>query len=145
MKITILDKQPSEETEVIIKCDVLDETLINLVNSLKCEQAKLPVHIDGEIEFLDYKDIYYIEAVDQKVFVYTKTKVYEVRRRLYELLEILPAADFIRISKPIIANIKKVKRLSPALGGRFEAQLINGEKIIISRQYVPDFKQRLGL
>jgi len=39
----------------------------------------------------------------------------------------------------------KVKSLSPAFGGRFEAVLDNGEKTIISRQYVPVLKERLGL
>ena len=41
--------------------------------------------------------------------------------------------------------VDKVKSLSPAFGGRFEAVLDNGEKTIISRQYVSVLKERLGL
>jgi len=145
MKITILDKAPEEENEIILKCDALDDNIINLINMLKCEKAKLPVYMEGEITLLDYSEIFYFEAVDQKVFAYTKSEVYEVKKRLYELLEILPPGDFIRISKPVIVNLRKIKRLSPALGGRYEALLINGERVIISRQYVSDFKERLGL
>jgi len=145
MKITIIDKLPTEENEIIIKCDALDDNIVGLINSLKCENSKLPAFLEGEIVFLDYNEIFYFEAVDQKVFAYTKSHVYEVKKRLYELLEIVPFKDYIRISKSVIVNIKKLKRLSPALGGRFEALLMNGEKIIISRNYVPDFKERLGL
>ncbi len=45
----------------------------------------------------------------------------------------------------MILDLSKVKRFAPSIGGRFEAVLTNGEKVIISRQYVPDVKKRLGL
>lgn len=50
-----------------------------------------------------------------------------------------------RASKSMVLNLNKIKHLSPAFGGRFEALLENDEKVIISRQYVPVLKERLGL
>jgi DNA-binding LytR/AlgR family response regulator len=47
--------------------------------------------------------------------------------------------------KSVFVNLSKVRSLSPALSGRFEATLENGEKVIISRQYVGDLKKRLGI
>ena len=44
-----------------------------------------------------------------------------------------------------ILNLDKIKSLSPAFGGRFEALLKNGEKTVISRQYVGVLKKKLGL
>ena len=73
------------------------------------------------------------------------TNVYEVKEKLYELETILPVTSFIRSSKSNILNLDKIKSISPAFGGRFEAVLINEEKTIISRQYVPVLKERLGL
>ncbi|MFD2881540.1 hypothetical protein ACFTAO_45705 [Paenibacillus rhizoplanae] len=35
--------------------------------------------------------------------------------------------------------------MRPSLSGRFTALLDNGERVVISRQYVPVLKQRLGL
>ena len=35
----------------------------------------------------------------------------------------------------------KLESISPALNGRFTAHMKNGEKIIISRQYVPEIKR----
>ena len=37
----------------------------------------------------------------------------------------------------------KVRSIRPALNGRFMCQLVNDEKIIISRKYVPEIKERL--
>ena len=69
----------------------------------------------------------------------------KVREKLYTLEGMLPVESFMRASKSAILNLNKVKSLSPAFGGRFEAVLDNGEKTIISRQYVPVLKERLGL
>ena len=56
-----------------------------------------------------------------------------------------PHSDFLRISKSVIANVSKISLISRAFGAKLEAKLKNGEKIIISRQYVPELKRKLGL
>ena len=91
------------------------------------------------------QEIYYFETVDQKVFVYCKNEVYEIRSRIYELEEMLAGKDFFRASKSVLLNLNVIKSLSPAFNGRFEAVLKNGEHVIISRQYVSLLKEKLGL
>jgi DNA-binding LytR/AlgR family response regulator len=91
------------------------------------------------------KDVFYFEAVDNKVFLYLEKEVYETKLKLYELEERFVGTDFLRVSKSVIMNLAKVKTLSPAFNGRFEATMKNGEKVIVSRQYVPVLKDKLGL
>ena len=43
----------------------------------------------------------------------------------------------------MLLNLLKVKSIKPALSGRYTALLKNGEEIVISRKYVPDFKDTL--
>ena len=62
-----------------------------------------------------------------------------------KLEERFRGTDFFRASKSVILNLSKIKNLTPALGGRFEAAMKNREKILISRQYVPILKEKLGL
>ncbi len=152
MKITIVDSLPGEEDEIIVKCSSLSEPVIRLLNELKNSDLakekvlhKLHVYLDGEIYLIEPAEVYYFEYVDQKVFVYCKSKVYEIRNKLYELEEMLSVKDFIRVSKSCILNLNKIHRLSPGFGGRFEALLKNGERVIISRQYVNVMKEALGL
>ena len=71
--------------------------------------------------------------------------VYECRLKLYELERRFAETDFFRATKSTIINLSKVKNFSPAFNGRFELLLKNGEKLIVSRQYVPDLKGKLGL
>ena len=49
----------------------------------------------------------------------------------------LPVNLFFRANKAVIVNVDKIKKLSPAFSGRFEATLKNDFKVIISRNYVP--------
>lgn len=145
MKITILDIEPDQEEEIILKCHKVDDSLVKMLNHLKQGTEKLNVYREGEIYRIDPEEIYYFESVDQKVFAYCRTQVYEIKNKLYELEEALPPRDFLRASKSSILNLNKIKRLAPAFGGRFEALLKNGEKVIISRQYVGNLKEKLGL
>ena len=79
------------------------------------------------------------------MFAYAKDAVYETKSRLYELEAELPKQDFFRASKSTIINLDKIKTLSPAFGSRFEVKLTNGECLIISRQYVSQLKEKLGI
>ena len=98
---------------------------------------------NDKIRQIDAGDVYYFEAVDNKVFLYLEQGVYEIKYKLYEIEEEYANTDFFRASKSVIINLAKVKQFAPDFGGRFEAQMKNGEKLIISRQYAPSVKRRI--
>ncbi len=145
MKITIEDRPDGGEDEIIIRCKHVDEHLLKLVYALKAGQEKLTATKGTDIVQIAPKDIFYFEAVDNKVFLYLEKDVYETKQKLYELEERFRGTDFVRVSKSVILNLSKVKSLSPAFNGRFEATMKNGEKLIVSRAYVPVLKEKLGL
>lgn len=145
MKITIQDRPDGEEDEIIVRCRHLDDRLLKMIYALKEGREKLTALRDGKFVQLPPKDIYYFEAVDNKVFIYLEKDVYECRFKLYELEQRFMETDFFRATKSTIVNLSKVKSFSPAFNGRFELLMKNGEKLIVSRQYVPDLKAKLGL
>ena len=130
MKVTVLDVGPEEEEEIVIKCRALDDHVIKMINYLKQGGRKLKAYQEGELFFLEPGEIFYFESVDQKVFAYSKSQVYQIKSKLYELLEELPGWDFVRVSKSTILNLNQIKSLSPAFGGRYQALMKNGEKVI---------------
>lgn len=145
LKITIITPSPGEEEEIIFRCHTLTDEMKQLVYRLEHGDMKLTGYDENGIYPLEASDVYYFEATDNKVFAYCERDVYEVREKLYQLEELLVSFSFMRASKSMILNLNKIKHLSPAFGGRFEALLENKEKVIISRQYVPVLKERLGL
>lgn len=145
MKIRIEDIGPEEEEEIILRCRTLDDSLLQLIYGLKMKARKISGSKDGLITMIFPKDIYYFEAVDNKVFMYLNKEVYETKMKLYEIEKEFDGTDFFRASKSVILNISKIKSLASAFNGRFEATLLNGEKVIISRQYTGTLKNKLGL
>ncbi len=145
MKIIIEDCNPGEEDQIIVRCKELDENLLKILSELKLGQKKLAGIKDGNITMIEPSYVYYFEGVDNKVFMYCKQNVYETKLKLYEIEEEYENTNYFRASKSVILNVSKIKSISPAYSGRFEALLFNGEKVVISRQYVPDLKKKLGL
>ena len=93
MKITIVDKQPDEEDEILVKCSTLDDSIVKLLNSFKSGKGKLVFYKDEKIVLFEPKDIFYFESVDDHVFAYTKDAVYESKEKLYQLEQELRTAE----------------------------------------------------
>ncbi|MDR1001745.1 MAG: LytTR family transcriptional regulator DNA-binding domain-containing protein [Oscillospiraceae bacterium] len=146
MKITIQAPREGEEEEIIIRAGSISPHTFALIEALGGKSSGRLVGYVGEcMEILQTELIFYFEAVDNRVFAYCDSEVYEVKQKLYEIEELLCNDNFFRASKSTVLNISKIKRIAPLFNGRFEALLKNGEKTVISRQYVSVLKQKLGI
>lgn len=145
MKITVETLPEGSETELVLRCSKADEGLIQLLQAFTATDRRLIGLSEGRIHILNPSDVLYFESVDNHVFIYLDRQVYESRLRLYELEADYGASGFIRASKSVVLNLMKIDSLSPVFDGRFKALLLNGETVVISRQYAPDLKRRLGL
>lgn len=148
LKISIEQIDKTKDEEIVIKCHEINDEVLSLIEKLK-ENAPKTDFISGtkgeDIYSIRIKDIYYIEAIDNKTFIYCKDDYYETKLKLYEMEELVKNHQFFRCSKSIILHYSKIDCVTPAFNGRFEARLFNGEKIIISRQYVKTLKDILGI
>lgn len=145
MKIIIEDLKDGEEEEIIIRSNNIDDSILQMIYGVKMHTQKMVGLYNGRMTMIEPKDIFYFESVDNKTFIYCEKQVFESKMKLYEIENQYENTDFFRASKSIILNLSKIKNLSPAFNGRFEALLKNNEKVIISRQFVPALKKKLGL
>lgn len=141
INVEIIDKK--KEEQLLIQCYEVTQQIDEIINFVKSRDTSLTAYCDSQIHFVYLKDIYYIEAVDNKVFAYLENKVYELKIKLYEFEELYGETNFFRCSKSVIVNLMKIEYIKPALNGRFMATLNNNEKVIISRQYVTELKEKL--
>ena len=142
MKVNIRKVLKKEEEQVIIECVEVTPKIREIRSYVEMKGTELSGITDGQhmVRFcLD--DVYYFEALDEKVFAYTKEQVCEIRMRLYEVEQLYEAYHFVRCSKSVVLNLMLLESISPALNGRFFAHMKNGEKLIISRQYAPKIKK----
>lgn len=143
MRIKILKINRSEPEELEIRCHEETEEVRDIVAFVKSRQGKLTGNFEGQKHEIPVADVYYLETVDNAVFIYGQEKVYESKQKLYELEGILREKYFLRVSKSLIINLMKIKAIKPALNGRYSAILQSGEEVIISRKYVVQLKRAL--
>ena len=140
-RITKIGKDQPEYIE--IHCYRISDEVREIIAFVKSRQGQLTGTADERQYEIAVSDVFYIESVDNRNFIYTKDKVYETRQKLYELEELLKDKHFLRVSKSTLLNLMKVSSIKPALNSRFTAVLFSGEQIVISRKYVPALKQTL--
>jgi DNA-binding LytR/AlgR family response regulator len=140
MKVKIRKIEDEAAEQIIIECVRQTKDIIDIKNYIISKGTTLSGSIDERIYQIHLNEVYYFEAVGERVFAYTDKSVYELKSRLYEIENSYKDQYFLRCSKSVVLNLMKIDSLSPALNGRFTAHMKNEENIIISRQYVGQLK-----
>lgn len=68
MKVSIEEIGKTQEEEIIIRCHEVDKDILKLVKQIKNSEHILLGYEGDSIHRIRYSAIYYIEAVDSKVF-----------------------------------------------------------------------------
>ena len=146
MKINLFFSSDVEESYADIYTNELTDNIQKAINLLEDESNNdmLAVKKGKDITFLEYDEIFMIRVEDKVVKVYTQDDEYAVKKALYQVEESLDQS-FVRISKTTVVNIKKIDRVAPSLKGMMFIMMKNGLKDNISRKYLPEFKEALGL
>jgi len=143
MKVQVVEGHT--DVEVIIYCPQTSEAIESIAARLRAPDDRLRGVRDGITHLIDQADVLYFESVDKRSFIYTADSVYETPLRLYEIEERWTDHGFFRSSKSQIVNIAKITSICPDFGGRLEIWLANDERLIISRHYAKQLKERLEL
>ena len=145
MKFTIIEDPNIKEIEISIVCAKMTNELNEIVSKISAVGLTFAGKKEGEIFFVPIKEILYFESVDGNIFFYTENETYESTAKLYEIEEKLKNLRFSRISKTVIANLDKMLSIKKSENNRLVASLVNTEKLVVSRQYVPQIKKKLGV
>ena len=150
MKIIIED--PNKEIRITVEDKEMPMVLEEIISVLKAGEKKgeqrenfLALHSEDGKVLVPVEEIYYCESVEGKVYVYCADKMFTSTLKLYELEKVLPAKDFVRISKQMLVDIRKIKLISANGTAQLVATLKNEEKVVVSRQFVGKLKERVGL
>jgi DNA-binding LytR/AlgR family response regulator len=98
---------------------------------------------DGCEYILEIADIVYIENTEKRTFLYTLSDTYESPFRLYELEVKLVSLDFLKASRYCLVNMKYIKSIEMELNSRLIITMPRDIKLIVSRQYASEIKQKL--
>jgi two-component system LytT family response regulator len=99
----------------------------------------------GQLEFVKASDIDWIEAADYYACLHVGSKSHLLRRSLAELEEDLDPAEFCRVHRSGIVNLKRVQALKLNQDGEYEVVLESGVRVRLSRRYRRQLEARMGV
>lgn len=132
-----------KDIEVLIRYAKLNKRVERLITLIESADAQVACNGENSTHMINASDIFYIESVDKRTFVYLEKSVYRTELRLYQLAEDLAHAGFVQISKSCILNINALESIKPLINSRLEATLKNGERVCVTRKYLGGIKQAL--
>lgn len=144
MNIIVEEQEDLIEDQVVIYCREENQEIRKIKGFIKNINTKLCTSLDFKKVMITPDEIYYIESVDKKTFVYIKDKVLECSLKLYEIEDKFKEFSFFRANKSTIVNVMYIKDINILLNRNLLVTLESKEKITISRRNVKDFRKLIG-
>ena len=143
MRLIMCEQQDLESPEVKISYQEMTEEVKRVAGFVRSVSQTICCKKDNEKYVIPVSDIYNVESVDKKTFVYCEEEIFQSNYRLYEIEELLSDSGFVRVSKATILNIEKLTGIKTMVNSRLEAMLSNGESVCVTRKYLKEIKEAL--
>lgn len=112
------------------------QKIINYVENISKEKDNIIGYKNNELYILPIDEIMVFYTLEQKCYCKKENEEYSVKKRMYELEEILNHKQFIRISNSHIVNIKYINSFDMNYTGNIRVKLKNGDILDISKRRV---------
>ncbi len=143
MRLILNERPELEKPEVTIAYSEMTASVKRVADFVRSVEQTVLCKKEEEECSVPVGDIFYIESVDKKTFVYCEKDLYMCSLRLYEIEKAVAQAGFVRVSKSTILNIEQLKGVKTLVNSRLEAILSNGERICVTRKYLKDIREAL--
>lgn len=144
MKLELNIDEKVKETLVVVSANKIDKEVQNLINYIEYSSEYLIGIVEDKVSIIDIDEIIRVYIEDRKTFVATLKDTYVVKKKLYEV-ENMVTRNFIKISQSEIANIKFIKNLDFSNTGTIVIKYKNSDISYVSRRMIKEFKLKLGI
>lgn len=134
----------SGDVEVTVRGPEDDPELLRILSLLQEEHKRFWGWDEQRVAVaIAPTSIIWAEMVDNKVFVYTSDAMYETAMGLAQLENQWEQYGIFRCAKSFVINLNAVQSLRSCAGGRIEARMVTGEKVMVSRRYASLLRERI--
>ncbi len=138
----IIKKQVNDKPlTVTIEYPEYNDLVAGLVRKISSMDIGFNAFTEGRRVKIGLTDVYYIENVERKLFIYTAKDVYRLDLSMSEVSEMTKGSGLVRISRTCIMNTDHLKEIRQAKNSHLEALLDNDEMLIVSRKYLKEIKK----
>lgn len=144
MKLELNIDEKVKEILVVVSANKIDKEVQNLINYIEYSSEYLIGIVEDKASIIDIDEIIRVYIEDRKTFVVTLKDTYVVKKKLYEV-ENMVTRNFVKISQSEIANIKFIKNLDFSNTGTIVIKYKNSDISYVSRRMIKEFKLKLGI
>lgn len=144
MKLELNIDEKVKETLVVVSANKIGKEVQNLINYIEYSSEYLVGIVEDKASIIDIDEIIRVYIEDRKTFVVTLKDTYVVKKKLYEV-ENMVTRNFVKISQSEIANIKFIKNLDFSNTGTIVIKYKNSDISYVSRRMIKEFKLKLGI
>ncbi len=144
MRLELNIDEKVKETLVVVSANKIDKEVQNLINYIEYSSEYLIGIVEDKASIIDIDEIIRVYIEDRKTFVVTLKDTYVVKKKLYEV-ENMVTRNFVKISQSEIANIKFIKNLDFSNTGTIVIKYKNSDISYVSRRMIKEFKLKLGI
>lgn len=142
-----IDPQMADQ-EIVIQCKYEDDAqkIYQYLSQMNTGALRRwPIKGENGVEIIEVNKIIYLEVSEGLLTIQTTDNNYTIRMTMKDALSQLARPNFIQISKYSTLNIDYLERLELAFSGSMYAHLKNGQVVTISRRFVAQLKEYLGI
>jgi len=121
------------------------QTLLENVDRQADEKNRIVVKTNSEITIVPVTDVFYIEAYDDYVKIFTMDSYYLKKKTMNYYEQVLDTSQFFRVHRSFIINLQQLTRIEPLEKNSYVALLKSGKKIPLSRPGYSKLKEKLGI
>ena len=127
------------EIEFIINASNNSEYFNKIIQNIQSVSDNIDTIVgskDNNLSILNVQDIIYFYSREQNNYCKTKTGVFRIKKRLYELEESLDKKAFIRISNSCIANVNHIESFDLSKIGNIIIKFADGSSEHVSKRKI---------
>lgn len=109
------------------------------------QNQRIVIKDGSKIKIIPVQDIFYLEAADDFVKVFTKEGYFLKNKTMSHFEQVLDPSQFVRSHRSYIVNVQQITRIDPYEKDNHVAVLRSGAKVPVSRTGYPKLKAILGL
>ena len=121
------------------------QDLLETASLSPAQNQRIVVKNGSKIKIIPVHDVFYLEAADDYVKIYTKEGYFLKNKTMSHFEQVLDEQQFVRSHRSYIINIQQITRIDPYEKDGHVAILKSGAQIPVSRSGYSKLKEVLGL
>ena len=139
MKYKLIIDETKEE-EVVITCHQKREIFDQIEQLINNIDNKLIGYENNDIIMIKLEEVSCFISENNKVFAMIDNHKYLIKKRLYQIEEMLDL-NFVRLNQSCIANINKIDKFTVSFNGFLKVVFSNGYEDFISRRELKNVRR----